>query len=205
MKAPKIPTDLADRYGKLIYELDHIRQIKPKSGDPRLARMGSAMNALIDFLSSPEFTEKHPGLLAPFYDILEQMIEQRTAEAETARRGGSGGRPRVDLWTSVIRAVAIAAVDLMHNHDHSRLEARKIVASQLRAAGYEPIPSHATIKQWETDWLPRQAQRQEFSQGHLPPETVRQAALVQMEERVAAGAETVALSSETLKSWIINK
>ncbi|MDH3667179.1 MAG: hypothetical protein OEN23_09660 [Paracoccaceae bacterium] len=201
MTHPSAPADLNQRWVELVIKLRQIEQAMSASGDAKVARMGSVVDAIIDFLKPIELAQGQEALLIPLYDVYQELIERRTTEADAATRKVTGGRPRVDVWTSAVRAVAIAAVDLLERHGTTRLEARKIVASQLRAAGYRPVPNHNVVKQWEHDWLPRQAQPKQFVEGHLPPEIVRHAALQQMEQRVSNGAAPTDVSGDMLKQW----
>ena len=199
MKSGRPAPDLNTRYVKLIEELDAIRRAPVAADEPESARMVRALNAVIDFLNPTGADAQQGQLVRPLYGLIGKLVEERTAGADAKRKKETGGRPGVGVWETMIRAVAIAAVGMLDDQGRSRGDARKAVASLLRGLDYGQV-SASQIKQWENDWLPRQAQPSEISDGHLPPEIIRQNARNKMDAEVRNGADPVAVARDRLES-----
>ena len=199
MKSVRPPPDLNVRYVMLMKELDAIRRAPVATGEPESARMARALNAVIDFLNPTGADAQLGQLVRPLYGLIGKLVEERTAGADAKRKKETGGRPGVGVWETMTRAVAIAAVGMLEGQGRSCGDARKAVASLLRGLGYDQV-SASQIKQWENDWLPRQAQPSEISDGHLPPEIIRQNARNKMDAEVRNGTDPVDVAHDRLKS-----
>ena len=214
MKSGRPALDLNTRYVKLIEELDAIRRAPVAADEPESARMVRALNAVIDFLNPTGADAQQGQRVRPLYGLIGKLVEERTAGADTKRKKETGGRPGVGVWETMTRAVAIAAVGMLEGQGRSRgdarkadarkADARKAGASLLRGLDYGQV-SASQIKQWENDWLPRQAQPLEISDGHLPPEIIRQNARNKMDAEVRNGADPVAVARDRLKSALTSE
>ena len=205
MTAPRIPADLSKRYRKLIHELDQIYKTIPSTGDPKLAKAGAAILSVLEFLQPPGSAADMSKLTGPLWSIATELFDRRRAQAQKAEKSDPRGRSRVPFREVDLRAVAVACVNFLAQHSHKVADARKIVASQLSAAGCSGLPNHSILKRWEMDWMPKQPQASGMISGHISPEVMRQDHLAELNANLTPGTNPVALSAALITHWVSAK